>query len=151
VLGYPLTLRQGVSNLPIVRKGVLATSPRRDLAESDGSLLRGFLIDGAILPASSGSPVVGTSSRFFAGDLSMTPGRPLILGVVAQEWGRGELARYNALRRDHVEIEGYANLGFAQSAATIIETIMTLGYHELCDFLRRDTDDKRPPETGIGK
>jgi hypothetical protein len=81
----------------------------------------------------------------------MTPGRPLILGVVAQEWGRGELARYNALRRDHVEIEGYANLGFAQSAATIIETIMTLGYHELCDFLRRDTDDKRPPETGIGK
>jgi hypothetical protein len=66
VLGYPLTLRQGLTNLPLVRKGVLASSPRRKLVDpksgsSEPKLLRGFLVDGAILPGSSGSPVIGTS------------------------------------------------------------------------------------------
>src|ERR1700680_4077415 len=83
VLGYPLTLRQGRTSLPLVRKGVLATSPRRSLQEEDGTPLRGFLIDGAILPGSSGSPVVGASSgRFIAGDLGLAAWRPLLLGVV---------------------------------------------------------------------
>lgn len=151
VLGYPLTLRQGRTGLPLVRKGVLATSPRRSLQEEDGTPLRGFLIDGAILPGSSGSPVVGASSgRFIAGDLGLTPWRPLVLGVVAQEWGRGKLARYNA--RSHKggkpNIEGYANLGFAHSASTIIETTSVLGHHTQQDFLRLDHDEFWAPALG---
>jgi hypothetical protein len=52
VLGYPLTLRQGNTNLPLVRQGVLATSPRRRLEDlGAGKELRGFLVDGAIMPA----------------------------------------------------------------------------------------------------
>lgn len=150
VLGYPLTLWQGVSNLPIVRKGVLATSPRRPLAKVDGTPLRGFLVDGAILPGSSGSPVISTSTRFFPGDIAGTPSRPLVLGVVAQEWGRGDLARYDATASTvGPPIEGYANLGFAHSATTIIETIAQLGGHDIHDFLRRDHDERWAPQTDI--
>jgi hypothetical protein len=151
VLGYPLTLRQGATNLPLVRKGVLATSPRRPLQEADGSLVRGFLIDGAILPGSSGSPVISTSGRFIAGDLDVTPSRPLVLGVVAQEWGRGELARYDAGRHSNgiTQIEGYANLGFAHSGSAIIQTIMRFGHHDDQDFLRLDHDFYWAAQTGI--
>lgn len=86
VIGYPLTLRQGRTNLPLFRKGVLATSPRRFLDDASQSL-RGFLVDGAIMPGSSGSPVVSVSVDFRSGDLAVTPSRTLLLGVVAQEWG----------------------------------------------------------------
>ena len=149
VLGYPLKLRQGKSNLPVVRKGVLATSPRRPLAEDDGAILRGFLIDGAILPGSSGSPVVSTSHRYFAGDLELTSNRPLIIGVVSQEWGRGKLQRYETAASADVPIEGYANLGFAHSASTIIETIAELGHHDERSCLQFDHDHNWAAQTGI--
>ena len=149
VLGYPLTLRQGQTNLPIVRKGVLATSPRRPLSEDDGADIRGFLIDGAILPGSSGSPVVSTSNRFFGGDLQLTANRPLIIGVVSQEWGRGTFQRYETAASVDVPIEGYANLGFAHSGATIIETIAELGHHDAKFCLQFDHDNNWVAETGI--
>jgi hypothetical protein len=151
VIGYPLTLRQGHSNLPIVRKGILASSPRRQLVDvEEGSVIRGCLVDGAIMPGSSGSPVISTSTRFIGGDISVTPYRPLILGVVAQEWGRGKLQRYNAAHKlnQDVAVDGYANLGFAHSAGTIIETIAQLGHHGPKDFLRLDHENWAP-QTGI--
>ena len=146
VIGYALKLQQGTTALPLFRKGVLATSPRRRLVDPDGGTsLRGFLVDGAIMPGSSGSPVITTSRRFIGGDLEVTSYRPLIAGVVAQEWGRGELQRYNAGASDAArDIEGYANLGFAHSSATIIETISEFGYHGPQDILRRDHPDWSP-------
>jgi hypothetical protein len=150
VLGYPLTLRQGKTNLPLVRQGVLATSPRRRLQNpGDGKELRGFLVDGAIMPGSSGSPVVSTSKRFLPGDLEVTSNRPLILGVVAQEWGRGDLQRYNASYKNDEQIGSYANLGFVHPGATIIETIAELGYHGIRDSIRLDHDNNWAPETNI--
>jgi hypothetical protein len=150
VLGYPLTLRQGRTNLPIVRKGVLASSPCRPLEEKDGRPLRGFLVDGAVMPGSSGSPVISTSSRFSPGDLAFTPNRSLVLGVVVQEWGRSASARYDAITdANTARIEGYANLGFAQSASTIIETIAELGYHTARDFLALDHHLRWAPQLGV--
>jgi hypothetical protein len=152
VIGYPLTLRQGRTNLPLVRKGVLATSPRRRLIDPDDEQqIRGFLVDGAILPGSSGSPVISLSKRFLGGDLAMTTYRPLVVGVVAQEWGRGKLQRYDASQRctGDCAIEGYANLGFAHSGAAIIETIAALGRHGPTDFLKLDHDQNWAAPTGI--
>lgn len=152
VLGYPLTLRQGSTNLPLVRQGVLATSPRRALIDPIKNRdLRGFLVDGAIMPGSSGSPIVSTSKRFVAGDLEMTPYRPLAVGVVVQEWGRGELQRYDAASSagSDAQIGGYANLGFAHSGSTIIETIAQLGHHGANSFLALDHDQHWARQTGI--
>jgi hypothetical protein len=152
VLGYPLTLRQGATNLPLVRQGVLATSPRRALVDPDTSTgLRGFLVDGAIMPGSSGSPVVSTSKRFVAGDLEMTPNRPLAVGMVAQEWGRGDLERYDASNRatNDIQVGSYANLGFVHSGSTIIETISQLRQHAAKSFLALDHDQHWAPQTGI--
>jgi hypothetical protein len=150
VLGYPLNLKQGRSNLPLIRKGILATSPCRPLVEGTKQL-RGFLVDGAILPGSSGSPVVAQSAHFHGGDLALTPSRPLLLGVVAQEWGRGELQRYHAgqLSNQGQAIDGYANLGFAHSASAIIETIVQLGHHQPTDFLKSDHDMNWAPQLGV--
>lgn len=151
VLGYPLTLRQGRTNLPIFRKGVLATSPRRVL-EDGGRSLRGFLVDGAIMPGSSGSPVISLSTEFHRGDTAVTPHRTLLLGIVSQEWGRGELARYDTSHRHNaqqVPIEGYANLGFAHSASAIVETIARLGHNCIQDFLRFDREQHWSPALGV--
>lgn len=150
VLGYPLRLRQGRSNLPIIRRGVLATSPRRPLEDSKGIPLRGFLVDGAIMPGSSGSPVVSASTRFYPGDLAATAHRPLALGVVTEEWGRGEGIRYKAdATGAPVPIEGYANLGFAHSASTVIETLELFGHYTRRDFLRVDHDQHWAPALGV--
>ena len=65
VVGYPIGLKQGTTNFPIVRSGIIATrigEPFVDQVEENGTtrrrVVRGFLIDGAIIPGSSGSPVV---------------------------------------------------------------------------------------------
>jgi hypothetical protein len=135
-----------------VRQGVLATSPRRALIDPDTNTeLRGFLVDGAIMPGSSGSPVVSTSKRFVAGDLEMTPNRPLAVGVVAQEWGRGDLERYDASNRatNDIQVGSYANLGFVHFGSTIIETVSQLRQHAAKSFLALDHDQHWAPQTGI--
>lgn len=150
VVGYPLTLSQGKTNLPLVRQGVLATSPRRRLQEVDkGTEIRGFLVDGAIMPGSSGSPVVSASKRFLPGDLEVTPNRPLVLGVVTQEWGRSDLQRYDASSKSDEQIGSYANLGFAHPGSAIIETIAEIGKHSTRDIIRVDHDTNWAPQTGI--
>jgi len=103
------------------------------------------------MPGSSGSPVISLSTQFRGGDMAITPIRTLLLGIVAQEWGRSDLARYDTANRsaDHVPIEGYANLGFAHSASAIIETIMVFGHHSPRDFLRHDHDQHWSPRLGV--
>jgi hypothetical protein len=94
---------------------------------------------------------VSTSKRFIAGDLEMTPNRPLALGVVAEEWGRGELQRYDASNRatSDAQIGSYANLGFVHTGATIIEAIAQLKHHDERAFLALDHDQHWAPQTGI--
>jgi hypothetical protein len=153
VLGYPLTLRQGRTNLPVVRSGIAATSPRRRLLDADGNDLRGFLVDGAILPGSSGSPVVAHSQRYYPGDLALNPARPLALGVVAQEWGRGDSERYfrSVGPAASEASSGYANLGFAHDASTIIETIVQLGRSAISDFIEPEYDRHWHQNLGIAR
>lgn len=53
MIGYPLSLIDKKNNLPIVRKGVIATTPTVDFNEDHG-----FLVDITCQQGSSGSPVV---------------------------------------------------------------------------------------------
>ena len=81
VIGYPLGLRHRTTNFPLIRGGIIATrigeTLEDEIEESDGTprkrVLRGFLIDGATIPGSSGSPVVlkPTPGRFVKGNIVM--------------------------------------------------------------------------------
>lgn len=53
MIGYPAGLRDEVNNQPIFRKGILATSPSKNFGGE-----RKFLVDMAVYPGSSGSPVL---------------------------------------------------------------------------------------------
>ena len=59
VIGYPNGIWDEVNNLPIFRTGTLATSPAVDYKG-----LKEFLIDCAIYPGSSGSPVLSIKQLF---------------------------------------------------------------------------------------
>lgn len=125
-IGYPLGLRQGDTNFPLVRQGLIATkigSPIRDQVQNpDGTVrnrtLRGFLIDGATVPGSSGSPVVlkPVIGRPVRDAIVMGTAPPVLLGIVAE-------TRYAPIRIGTGAIPGFASLGLAFDAETIRETV----------------------------
>jgi hypothetical protein len=53
VVGYPIGIRDATNNTPVFRRGITATAPYLDFNGKQE-----FLIDAAIFPGSSGSPVV---------------------------------------------------------------------------------------------
>ena len=125
-VGYPLGLRQGDTNFPLVRQGLLATMigyPFRDkVEEPNGSLryrnLRAFLIDGATVPGSSGSPVIlkPVTGRRVKDVIRLDPPPLVLLGIVAQ-------TMYAPVRMGEGTIPGFAGLGLAFDVETIRETI----------------------------
>ena len=62
MIGYPNGLWDDVNNLPIVRRGITATSAAREYRGK-----KQFLIDAACFPGSSGSPVFIYNSGSFSG------------------------------------------------------------------------------------
>ena len=126
VIGYPLGLRQGATNFPLLRSGIIATRIGETLVEDykelDGTLrkrtLRSFLIDGATIPGSSGSPVVlkPTTGRFVKGKIVMGFPPAILLGIVAE-------TRYAPVQTPKGDIPSFAGLGLAFDAETVRETI----------------------------
>lgn len=125
VVGYPLRLRQGKSNLPLVRQGILATSPGHVLYDEvpgttgpRARTLKAFLIDGAMIPGSSGSPVVlkPILGRLINGSIMLSMAPSVLLGIVAE-------TKYAPLNSSLGVIPGFAGLGLAFDASTIKETI----------------------------
>jgi hypothetical protein len=110
-----------------VRSGIIATrigeTFEDEYQEPDGTkrkrVIRGFLIDGATIPGSSGSPVVlkPTTGRFVKGNIVMGFSPLLLLGIIAE-------TRYAPIpisERDY--IPSFAGLGLAFDAETVKETI----------------------------
>ena len=117
VVGYPLGLKQGLTNYPLVRQGMLATSPERNLYnESTGQTLRGFLIDGASVPGSSGSPVLLKPTVKIDPEEGLTETTSWLLYIVAE-------TRYSPTRTPTGHVTSYTGLGLAFHADTIEETI----------------------------
>lgn len=125
-IGYPLGLRQGDSNFPLVRQGVIATkigAPLKDKAQSPGGglrdrTLRAFLIDGATVPGSSGSPVIlkPVIGRVQGNAIALGTAPPVLLGIVAE-------TKYAPVHVGTAVIPGFAGLGLAFDVETIRETI----------------------------
>ena len=127
VIGYPLGLRQESLDYPIVRQGIIATHIGQTFTdyihESNGSLrkrtLRAFLIDGAVIPGSSGSPVIlrPMIGRFVGDKIEMGGEVPMpLLGIVAE-------TKYAPIPVPRGAIPSFAGLGLAFDAETVKETI----------------------------
>jgi hypothetical protein len=124
-IGYPLGLRQGDSNFPLIRQGLIATKigdVLKDKVRVGGVLrdraLRAFLIDGATVPGSSGSPVIlkPVIGRIQKNSIVMRSAPPVLLGIVAE-------TKYAPVQAGTRVIPGFAGLGLAFDVETIRETI----------------------------
>lgn len=127
VIGYPLGFSHRKSNLPLFRSGIIATCIGEELEDTTledeverTRILRGFLVDGGIIPGSSGSPVVfkpgiGRITRDGVINLGESP-PPFILGIISE-------TRYSPIRTPEFDHISYAGLGLAFDAQTIRETI----------------------------
>lgn len=125
-IGYPIGLRQGDTNFPLIRQGMIATkigTKIKDQIQSpDGTLrpreMRAFLIDGATVPGSSGSPVLlkPVIGRIQGNDINLGNSQIVLLGIVAE-------TKYAPVQFGNIAIPGFAGLGMAFIAETIIETI----------------------------
>jgi S1-C subfamily serine protease len=126
VIGYPMGLKHRTTNFPLVRSGIIATkigeSLEDEIEEEDGEIrkrtLRGFLIDGATIPGSSGSPIVlkPVPARFTKKGIIMGGSPAILLGMLAE-------TRYAPIRVGEGVILSFAGLGLAFDAETIKETI----------------------------
>jgi hypothetical protein len=126
VLGYPLGLRHKNSAIPLVRSGMIATrigeQLEDDFVEVDGKTrkrtIRGFLIDGAVIHGSSGSPVIlkPAGLRTMHGNTTIHTEIALLLGIIAE-------TRYSPVKHDNKIYKNYAGLGLALDAECIRETI----------------------------
>lgn len=126
VIGYPLGFKQGDTNFPIVRQGIVASQIGQKFIEEfldkDGNkktrVFRGFLIDGGLIPGSSGSPVIlkPVTGRFVGSNIVIGAPPPYLLGIVAE-------TRYAPIRTNIGDIPSYAGLGLAFDTLTVKETI----------------------------
>jgi hypothetical protein len=89
-----------------------------DNKESDKKVLRAFLMDGAIIPGSSGSPVIlkPTLGRYTKNSYLVDQFQPVLLGIVSG-------MRFAIIRDKRSEFQALANLGVVYNADTIRETI----------------------------
>lgn len=125
VIGYPGGWRHKNTNFPLVRSGIISTRIGEELEDDfkqpDGSIrkriLRGFLVDGAVIPGSSGSPVVlkPLTTRYVRESIVMQSST-LLLGIIAE-------TRYAPIVTPSLETLSFAGLGLAFDAETIVETI----------------------------
>lgn len=124
-VGYPLGLKHRTSNFPLVRAGIISTrigESLEDEIEEAGArrtrILRGFLIDGATIPGSSGSPVVlkPTVGRITRGAINLGSAPQVLLGIIAE-------TKIAPIQVNQGTIPSFAGLGLAFDAETIKETI----------------------------
>ena len=79
LIGYPIGLSDELNNLPIVRRGITATDPSVDY---DGR--KEFMIDAAVFPGSSGSPMLTAEEGIISsgGMLGFGGSRVRLLGIL---------------------------------------------------------------------
>lgn len=126
VIGYPMGFTQGDTNFPIVRQGIIASQIGQKFIEKTKdkqgnittNIYRGFLIDGGLIPGSSGSPVIlkPVTGRYVGNNIKLGANQPYLLGIVAE-------TRFVGISTDKGTIPSFAGLGIAFDAITIKETI----------------------------
>jgi hypothetical protein len=126
VIGYPNGLKQGTTNYPLVRSGIIATRTgdvfQDTITDNNGKTrqrtVKGFLIDGATIPGSSGSPVIlkPIIGRYIRDEVITSVAPALLLGIIAETY-------YSPVQTERWNIPSFASLGLAFSTDMIKETI----------------------------
>ncbi len=126
ILGYPLGLFHTRIHSPLVRQGIVASKIgekirirfRYPKGEMRSEEIPGFLVDAAILPGASGSPVVlkPIIGREVKDKIEMRMARPYLLGIISAT----ETA---SIRMEESDFPALAGLGVVFDAVTIQETI----------------------------
>lgn len=127
MIGYPNGLWDSVNNMPIVRRGSMATN-----ISLDHNGKREFMIDAACFPGSSGSPVILFNKGGYTdkqGNLNWGNGRLYLLGILyagPQLTVTGEIqvvtvpnAQQKALSVSHIP----NNLGYIIKSSAILDFI----------------------------
>jgi len=128
VVGYPIGLKHRDTNFPLVRRGIISTNigePLEDYVKDKGKIrkrtIRGFFIDGAVIPGSSGSPViVNPLTLRFIGERMAVQSNNLLLGIIAETF-------YAPIKLPRKQTYGFAGIGLAFDGETILETIDLFG------------------------
>jgi len=126
IIGYPLGLFHTQTYSPLVRQGIVSSRIGERIrirfhypsGEIRSTEIPGFLVDAAILPGSSGSPVVlkPIIGREVKNKIEMKMARPYLLGIISAT----ETA---SIRVETDTFPVLAGLGIVFDAATIQETI----------------------------
>ncbi len=122
IIGFPLGLHHTRSHSPLVRQGIIATKIgepiRVSMPDNRRVEIPGFLVDAAIVPGSSGSPVVlkPVFGRKIGEKIEMEMAEPLLLGIVSAT----QLA---SIRVADQRFPTLAGLGIVYDAETIRETV----------------------------
>ena len=122
--GYPLGIWDETNNLPIIRKGITATAPYRDY-NGKGE----FVIDMAIFPGSSGSPVcLYNAGSYETKDGLRSGSRLKLLGILystAMFNAKGDIVVENAPTAAQLRSSAAVpcNLGFVIKSSSILDFI----------------------------
>ncbi|HZY92876.1 MAG TPA: trypsin-like peptidase domain-containing protein [Thermoplasmata archaeon] len=125
-LGYPLGLKQGDTFLPIAKSGILASKIGErvsDTVQTSGGELHhrnmpAFLVDGAFIPGSSGSPVIlkPMVGRVVRRNIVLSPAPSLLLGIISE-------TKYVPVSTLHGERLALPGIALAFDVSTIIDVI----------------------------
>lgn len=147
MIGYPNSLWDEVNNLPIIRKGITATHPKRKYNGRSE-----FLIDAACFPGSSGSPVfLANIGSYVDNDGEIKIGsRVSLLGVL---WGgpvattEGKIINSEIPSQENTKVttSTMLNLGFVIHASEI------LGFKDIVDDMSKNYHEKASETIEIDK
>ena len=137
MIGYPNGIWDSVNNLPVIRKGITATHANRDYNSK-----KEFLIDAAVFPGSSGSPVLVYNDGTYTTPRGVVLGRRiLLLGItyaVYQSTTTGELIveEIPTQQKQIVKSSIPNNLGL------VIRSTRLLEFEPLVENLIKKSDDE---------
>jgi hypothetical protein len=134
-IGYPIGIRDEKNNLPVARRGMIATDPAVDY---NGDTK--FLIDAAVFPGSSGSPVlIADEGDFQSGTTLMLGSRLLLVGIVA------EVALYDSEGRVEIReipsaYDMTAHIGIPANLGVVIKATRLKDFEPIIkEMIRLDT------------
>lgn len=126
MIGYPNGIWDKKNNLPIARKGITATHPRIDYEQRSE-----FLVDVAVFPGSSGSPVYLFNQGSYATDKGITMGSRLkLLGInyaVYQHTAEGDIS----IKKTPTAVIPFTEIKIPNNLGVIIKSTKILDFEPL--------------------